>query len=92
MLKGAERHFLHSRLYENSNNPKQIFRICNSLLGRKKDTPFPPGFTHQELANNFNSFFITKITNIRNEPDTTTANINPSTMEMVRTTSVLNTF
>ena len=92
MLNSAERYFLHSRLYENSSNPKQIFRICNSLLGRKKDSPFPPGFTNQELANNFNSFFITKITNIRNQLDTTTANISPSTMELVRTTSTLNTF
>ena len=92
MLSSAERHFLHSKLYENSNNPKQIFRICNSLLGRNKDSPLPPGFTNQELANNFNGFFITKITNIRNQPDTITANISPSTMELVRTTATLNTF
>ena len=92
MLNSAERHFLHSRLHENSNNPKQIFRICNSPLGRKKDSQLPPGFMNQELANNFNSFFTTKITNIRNQLDTTTANISPLTMKLVRTTSTLNTF
>ena len=92
MLSSAERHFLHSKLYENSNNPKQLFRICNSILGRKKDSPLPPGFTNHELAHNFNSFFITKITNIRNQLDTTTTNISHSTMELVRTTSTLNTF
>ena len=53
MLNCAERHFPHSRLYENSNKPKEIPRICNSLLGKKKDLPLPPGFINQELANNF---------------------------------------
>ena len=91
-------HHCHHKSFNNgigknyTNNPKQIFRICNSLLGRKKDSPLPPGFTNQELANNFNSFFITKITNIRNQLDTTAANISPSTMELVSTTSTLNTF
>ena len=61
MLNCVERHFLHSRLYKNLNNLKQIFRICDSLLGRGKDLPLPPDFTSQELANNFNSVFITKI-------------------------------
>ena len=92
VLNSAERYFLHSRLHENPKNPKQIFRICNSLLGRKKDSPLPPGFTKQQLANNFNSFFTTKITNIRNQMDTPTASTSPLKMELVRTTSTLNTF
>ena len=88
----AERHFLHSRLHENSNNLKQIFRIRDSLLGWGKDLPLPPGFSNQELANNINSFFITKTANIRNQLETSIANIGPLTSELVRTTSTLNTF
>ena len=39
----------------------------DSLLGRGKEPSLPPGFTNQELADNFNEFFITKITNIRSD-------------------------
>ena len=42
-----------------------MFKVCDSLLGRGKELSLPPGFTNQELADNFNDFFITKITNIR---------------------------
>ena len=35
------------------------------LLGRGKEPSLPSGFTNQELADNFNEFFIKKITNIR---------------------------
>ena len=37
------------------------------MLGRGKEPSLPPGFTNQELADNFNDFFITKITNIRSD-------------------------
>ena len=39
--------------------------LCDSLLGRKKEQLFPPGLNKQKLADKFNEFFITKITNIR---------------------------
>ena len=42
-----------------------MFKVCDSLLGKGKDPPLPPGFTNQELADNFYDFFTTKITNIR---------------------------
>ena len=31
-------------------------KVCNSLLGKGKDPPSPPGFMNQELADNFNDF------------------------------------
>ena len=46
-------------------NTKQMFKVCDSLLGRGKEPSLPSGFTNQELADNFNEFFINKITNIR---------------------------
>ena len=92
MLNCAERHFLHSKHYENSDNPNQIFRICNSLVSKKEDLSLTPGFTNQELANNFNSFLSTKIANIRNQLDATIANVSPLIIELDRTTSTLNTF
>ena len=50
---------------ENSNNYRQIYNICNQLLGRTKESPLPPGFTNWELADRFNNYFIDKITKIR---------------------------
>ena len=41
--------------------------MCDSLLGRKKEQSFPPGLNNQELADTFNRFFITKISNIRSD-------------------------
>ena len=89
MLNCAERHFLHTRLYKNWNNPKKIFRICNSLPGRRKDLPLPPSFTNQELGDNFNTFFITKIANIRNQLKITIATMGPLPMEMAIATATL---
>ena len=48
-------------------NTKEVFKVCDSLLGRDKEPTLPPGFTNQELAASFNDFFITKITNIRSD-------------------------
>ena len=44
-----------------------MFKVCNSPLGKGKDLPFSSGITNQELADNFNGFFTTKITNIRSK-------------------------
>ena len=52
---------------ENSSNYKQIYEICNHLLGRTKDSPMPPGVTNKDLAYRFNNFFIDKITKIHND-------------------------
>ena len=52
---------------EHRRNTKQVFKVCDSLLGRGKEPSLLPGFTNQELADNFNDFFITKITNIRSD-------------------------
>ena len=44
-----------------------MFKVCDRLIGRGKEPSLPPGFTIQELADNFDDFFITKITNIRSD-------------------------
>ena len=70
----------------------KYLEYATHFLVERRTHHYPPGFTNQDLANNFNSFFITNITNIRNQLDTTTANISPSTTELVKTTSTLDTF
>ena len=51
--------------HEHRRNTKQVFKVCDSILGKGKDLLLPPSFTNQELADNFNEFFTTRITNIR---------------------------
>ena len=40
---------------------KKLFRIVNSLLGRKEDNPMPLGKTDSKLAEEFVTFFLEKI-------------------------------
>ena len=44
---------------------KKLFRIVNSLLGRKEDNPMPEGKTDSQLAEEFASFFLNRIDKIR---------------------------
>ena len=65
LLFSAEKKYYLNFFHEHRMNTKQVFMVCDSLLGKGKDPPNPPGFTNQELAENVNDFFTTKITYIR---------------------------
>ena len=80
LLFATEKEYYHDNLHEHSGNIKQVFKLCDSLLGRKKEQLFPPGLNNQELAYKFNQFFITKITDIRSdllEQDTQSSDTQP---------------
>ena len=64
LIDTAKKGYYHDMLFENRHNSKEVFHICNSLLGRNQELPMPPGFTDSQLAENFNNFFITKIAKI----------------------------
>ena len=61
----AECEYFTNTFLEHKHQRKEIFRICDRLLGRNHDIPLPPGYTDEELATMFNNFFITKIAKIR---------------------------
>ena len=61
----AECEYFTNTLLEHKYQPKEIFRICDRLLGRNQDLPLPPGYTNEELATMFSNFLITKIAKIR---------------------------
>ncbi len=46
-------------------NSKDLFNIVDSLLHQKGKPKLPSSQTHQELADNFNDFFVSKIVKIR---------------------------
>ena len=57
--------YYHEFLSQCKTNTKEIFRICDKLLGRNHDLPLPPSFSEDELASGFSDFFISKIAKIR---------------------------
>ena len=64
MWNQAERSFFREALADNRTNFKEIFNICNTILGRNNILPLPPSDSNTSLANNFNNYFHEKIGNI----------------------------
>ena len=67
LLFSTEKEYYHDIFHEHRRNTKQVFKVCDSLLGRGEGPSLPPGFTNQELSDNFNEVFTTKFTNIRSD-------------------------
>ncbi|XP_067653142.1 uncharacterized protein [Haliotis asinina] len=65
IISAKRKYCLHS--IENSmGKPASLYRLINTLLGKEGDGDrLPPGQSHKELADSFNSFFISKIDTIR---------------------------
>ena len=64
MWNQAERSFFWEALADIRTNFKEIFNICNTILGRNSNLPLPPSDSNITLANNFNNYFHDKIGNI----------------------------
>ena len=60
----AECQYYCDLLSQHKTNMKEIFRVCDKLLGRNHDLPLPPGFSEEKLASRFSAFFISKIAKI----------------------------
>ena len=61
IIKTAPKHHYNERIAENSNDPKAVFRIFNTLLRRNDPLLIPPTTCDQTLANDFNNFFVEKL-------------------------------
>ena len=57
LMDSGERRFFLGKIIENKANYKEVYKICNKLLGWNKDLPLPPDI---QLAKDFNKFFINK--------------------------------
>ena len=78
LMDAAENRFYKDSLAQHKGSTKEIFKICDSLLGRNQDLPQPPGLTDEEQASHFNDFFVSKISKIWDE-----LNINRDQLAMV---------
>ena len=64
VIKTAQKDFYVNKLSENKHDFKKVFKIANKLLFRIEEMPLPPCEDKKTLANQFNSFFMTKIEKI----------------------------
>ena len=62
-LINAKAMFTHDKFISIQHDSKSLFKLANSILGRRQKSPYPD-FTNDELPNLFDSFFNDKITNI----------------------------
>ena len=65
LITSAECLYYHDILSQHKTNMKEIFKVCDKLLGRKHDLPLPPSFSEEELASRFSDFFISRIAKIK---------------------------
>ena len=65
MLNYNKRASLVTQVESAEKDSRKLFRIVNSLLGRKEENPMPLGKTDSELAEGFVTFFLEKIDKIR---------------------------
>ena len=63
-----------------ASDKKEVWKICNSLLNKTKNTTLPLHDDNMELANRFNDFFIDKVKTIRSTIENTKTVVNTSYM------------
>ena len=64
ILDKAEHDYSKNKLTQHKYDYKEMYNICNELLGCNKDLPLPETSSKSNLGNEFNSFFVDKIINI----------------------------
>ena len=92
--KMAQKDFYVNKLSENKHDFQKVFDIANKLLFWNEEMPLPPHEDKKLLANQFNSFFITKIEKIMEiSVPTNTHPSNPVYLESeIETTVILHEF
>ena len=68
-LKHAKHQYLSDLISDNRDDSKALFRSMNKVLNRVKSNPLPDHSSAKELANEFGSFFKSKIDKIRSNFD-----------------------
>ena len=65
ILDKAEHDYYMGKLKQHKYDYEEVYNICNELLGCNKDLPLLETSSKNNLANEFNSFFVDKILKIR---------------------------
>ena len=64
MIKFYKRHSIFTKIKDNHNNPRQLYKIISSLIGQDNTNPLPDAQSTQGLAEQFAEFFLQKIETI----------------------------
>ena len=64
MIKFHKRHSIFTKIKDNHNNSRQLYKIISSLTGQDNTNPLPEAQSDQELAEQFAEFFLQKIETI----------------------------
>ena len=65
MIKFCKRHSIFTKIKDNHNNPRHLYKIISSLIGQDNTNPLPDAQSDQELAEQFAEFFLQKIETIQ---------------------------
>ena len=61
LLNRAHTEYYSNLVLENSNNPKSLFKVIDTLLNNKKKLPLPDHLSAIQLASTFGNFFMRKV-------------------------------
>jgi hypothetical protein len=67
LIKKAKCQFYAQCVEDCHGNPKALFSLINKLFGQNKSTPLPSYHSIEDLTRRFNTFFVNKISNIRQQ-------------------------
>ena len=68
VIKNEKRKYVNDKI-SSTNSSKDLFKICNVMLGKSNDKSLPDFAKKNELPDIFNNFFIEKIQLIRDQLD-----------------------
>ena len=68
VIKNEKRKYVNDKI-SSTNSSKDLFKICNVMLGKSNDKSLPDFAKKNELPDIFNNFFIEKIQQIRDQLD-----------------------
>ena len=67
MLKSARKTKMSETILECGTNTKCLYSLVNSIIGKLEKSPFPDDLSDNDLAEEFEDFFLNKITKIRDD-------------------------
>ena len=66
LIKDAKKTYYTNLVDQQKSDSKHLFKVSKQLMHLDKDLPLPKSSSTEDLAENFNNFFISKIEKIRN--------------------------
>jgi len=68
MIRDAKTHYMRNKI-TSAESSRELFKLCNTMLGASTATVLPGNIAHDKLAERFNDFFCEKIVTLRKKLD-----------------------